>query len=342
MMNKDIFVTGGTGFVGSYILRYLLAAGFTKITALKRASSSLDLLGDDSNKINWIDGDILDVTLVYDLIKDKHWVFHCAAMVSFIPRDRNEMLRINVEGTTNVVNACIEHGIHQLIYLSSVSTLGKKKNNSPITEQDEWEKTNQTSKYSISKYLAEIEVRRAMAEGLSASILNPSIIIGAGRFLDHSSSALIGLVAKGLPQFPPGSTGFVDVRDVAQFAIQLALNATSGENYVLNAENLKYKTIFESIAYKVGAKIPGRTYPLWMIKALALLEKMRTMITGKAPLITRETIQSAFSQVSYDNQKSLQVGGFSYRIIEQTLQETCELYLNAMKEGKDFAIFDLN
>ena len=127
MKNKKIFITGATGFVGSYLIRYLVQSGYTNIVAMKRSTSRMDLVTEVVDLVTWVEGDVLDVPFLEDIFSSGiDIVFHCAAVVSFDPRDREEMYAINVTGTANVVNIALDFGIEKLIHVSSIAAIGRE------------------------------------------------------------------------------------------------------------------------------------------------------------------------------------------------------------------------
>ncbi len=322
MSNSDnfIFITGATGLVGSYLARLLLKKGY-RVRALKRAKSKMDLLGPDADRIEWITGDVLDIPVLEEAMEGIDQVFHCAAMVSYDPKYLKEMMSINVDGTANIINVALHQEIKKLVHISSIAALGKSKNGEPVSERTKWERDKNNTNYSVSKYQSEQEVWRGHAEGLPIAIVNPSVVLGAGRWR-QSSTALFKQVWDGLKFYPPGGNGFVDVRDVARMALQLMESNIEGERFVANGANLKFRNLFNQMAEGLDKPVPT-------IKVTPLLGGVawRTMwlkskLTGRSPLITRETVRSATGTVAYDAQKSEQMLDFNYTPIAETIQET--------------------
>ena len=209
-MQQKIFVTGGTGFVGAYLLRYLVAKGDQQITALKRPNSPMHLVKAINDQINWVEGDILDVPFLEEAMKGIDQVYHCAALISFAPQDEERMMKINGEGTANIVNIALYNGVKKLVYMSSIAAIGKEKDKKQVTEVTTWKEDKRTSNYGKSKYAAEMEVWRGIAEGLNAAILNPSLIIGSG-FWDRGTGEIFRLYANGFPFYSSGVGGLVAV-----------------------------------------------------------------------------------------------------------------------------------
>ena len=184
-------------------------------------------------------------------------MIHTAASVSFQPKEREVILKNNIEGTAHIVDACIEQGITQLVHLSSVGGLPNPDKKEELNESFldstffEFETT-----YGESKYRSEMEVWRGLGEGLTVTVLNPGIILGAWRFV-NSSTQMFRSMYNGLPFYSNGLTGFVDVRDVAKAAVLSLTNAlTKGNRYILVSDNLSYKDFLWRVSDALGVKRP--------------------------------------------------------------------------------------
>ena len=161
-----IFVTGATGLLGSFICRDLLKKNY-KVRAIKRQNSRMTLLEDITDQIDWVVGNMDDTTFLEDALHGVKAVIHGAAIISFDKRDEPAMYKTNVQGTANLVNACLKEGIINYVQISSVAALGRKANQININENDRWEGTKYDSIYSRSKHLSELEVWRGAQEGLN-------------------------------------------------------------------------------------------------------------------------------------------------------------------------------
>lgn len=334
-----VLITGATGFLGSYLARTLVAQHY-QVRALKRPTSDLSMLGDAATKIEWIEGDITDIPSLEDAMEGVDQVYHAAAMLAFGGRSFDKMLKINVEGTANVVNVALSQGIKKLLYVSSITALGKSKDGSPIDESGDWEAAPIESEYGHTKYLGELEIWRGIAEGLDAVIINPSTILGAGKW-EEGSIQIIHQVAKGVPFYPTGSNGFVDVRDVVKAAIQIMESPeSSGERYVINGENKSFLQIMSSIATAMGQKPP--TIPVtdfWKTISIGY-DKIRSLITGSEPIITREVLSISSHPYTYNDSK-LRSLGFTYIPLEQTIADSVAAYAQSKKDGKPFGILPI-
>jgi dihydroflavonol-4-reductase len=300
-----ILVTGGTGFLGSNLLRKLVNVG-EPVRALHRGKKIPYQLEDIQHKIEWVKGDILDVCALEDAMDGVDKVYHCAAVVSFSPDNREEMMKVNVEGTANVVNLAIDAGVKKLVHVSSVAALGRARANGVIDEENEWQESKNNSQYAVSKYLSEMEVWRANAEGLATAIVNPSIILGSG-FWDEGSGMLVKNAWKEFPFYTDGVTGFVDVTDVADVMIRLMESEIIGQRFILSAENYGYRELFTDMANVLGKKPPHIAVKPWLAEIVWRVEAVKTKFTGKKALLTKETARTAQMKVYYNNSKILSV-----------------------------------
>lgn len=331
-----ILVTGGTGLLGSHLLFNLVKDG-TKVTAMKRAGSSLSQVekafsyyykNSESilNNIIWVDGNVTDIYSLYEAFENIEKVYHAAACLSFDPSDKKQMMRVNAKGTANVVNACLAKNVKKLCYVSSIATLGRIDHDGLIDEETHWKNSKKNSVYSISKYNAESEVWRGIAEGLPAVIVNPGVIIGPGNW-KKGSSQLIDRVWNGLKFYTPGVNGYVDVRDVSKAMIKLMENEITGERFILSSENLDYQNFFSFVANALGKKRPHIKAPYFTGQLAWRLEKLRTVLTGGNPLITKETARTAYQKYFYSSEKIKKILNFEFMSMEKSIKDTCKLFL---------------
>ncbi len=256
-----ILLTGATGLLGSHIAYELVSKG-EKIRALKRKGSSIALTEKifrfySNNektlldKIEWVDGDLLDLGSLEDAMEGINHVYHCAAIISFIPKEKDKMLQANIEGTANVVNAAMHAGVKKFCHISSIAALGTTLDGSFINEDVWWENDPQNSHYAISKYTSEREVWRATEEGMDVVILNPAFILGPGDG-SKSSTEVFGVLKKGNSWFTNGVNGYVDVRDVASAAKKLMESDVKNQRFILSAENFTYREFFDKVLEAFG------------------------------------------------------------------------------------------
>jgi nucleoside-diphosphate-sugar epimerase len=339
MKNKNIFVTGATGFIGSYIVRYLVEQGYKHIFCLRRTDSDLSLLGEAGESVQWFVSDLRDIIMIDEWMADMDIIIHAAAIVSFDPKDRKLLDEINAKCTANLVNLALVHQIEKFIYISSISSLGRTESNVEIDENASWKDSDHNSAYAVSKYNGELEVWRGMEEGLSASVLNPGIVLGAGRW-GESSTKLFKYVFKGGKFVSSGVNSFVDVRDVA-FLTEKALHLPNKhDRFIVSSENLSYREIFQSIARNLDKPVPKLEIPDWVGELVWRVLKFWSFISGKKPLITKETFRTSRQSYLYKNDKSKQAFNHHYIPIEQTIKETSKCFMEANARGQNFGRLD--
>ncbi|MFH0866297.1 MAG: NAD-dependent epimerase/dehydratase family protein [Bacteroidota bacterium] len=331
-----ILVTGGTGLLGSHLLFDLVKDG-TTVTAIKREESSLSPVEKTFSyyhknpesilkNIIWVDGDVTDIYSLYETFEGVEKVYHAAACLSFDPSDKKQMMLVNASGTANVVNACLKKNIKKLCYVSSIATLGRMDHDGLIDEETHWKNSKKNSVYSISKYNAECEVWRGIAEGLPAAIVNPGVIIGPGN-PEKGSSRLIDRVWNGLKFYTPGVNGYVDVRDVSKAMIELMESNITSERFVLTSENIDYLTFFSYVAEALGKKKPGMKASYFAGQLAWRFEKIHVLLAGGNPLITKETARTAYQKYFYSSEKIKKILNFKFMPMEQSIKDTCKLFL---------------
>jgi len=336
-----ILVTGGTGLVGTYLL-YELARKGQKVRALLRPGSKpyesgkiFNCLASENehhliDQIEWVEGDVLDPFSLQKAVQGVEYVYHCAALISFDPRELKKMLEVNVEGTANVVNACLENQVKKLCYVSSIASLGQPEKSEIIDENARWKTSRSNSGYAISKYGGEREIWRGIEEGLNAVIVNPSVIIGAGCHR-KATNKLFHSIRNFLPFYTEGVNGYVDVRDVVKAMIILMESNVTAERFVLNSENLSLREFFVKAAEILGKPAPRFVLNGTMLSLLAIADELRGRITGSRPVITRENVRAALSKSNYSAAKFSSGFNYSFIPIAESLKEAFRI-LEALKK----------
>jgi nucleoside-diphosphate-sugar epimerase len=314
-----ILVTGGSGLLGAVLIETLLAQG-KKIKAIYNKTA---LAGFSSDLIEQVQCDILDVIRLEEVMEGITQVYHCAGLVSFNKKDAGLLYKINVEGTANIVDAAISAGVQKMLHVSSVAALGRIRVNETISESMQWTPETSNSRYGQSKYLGEMEVWRGVAEGLNAVVINPAIILGPGNWND-GSTAIFKSAYNEFPWYTEGSTGFVDVRDVANAAIQLMESDISGEKFVISGHNDTYQNVFNGIADAFNKKRPYKKVTPFLAAVVGKWEALKSLFTGNAPLVTKETAATAMTKALFDNHKLLKfLPGFQYHSLAETIKYSC-------------------
>ncbi len=330
-----ILITGGTGLVGSHLL-YHLCRENQEVRAIHRRSSDLNgvkevfsFYGGDYQslflKIKWVEADLLDIVALEKAFDNVERVYHCAAMVSFVSSDYQKMRRINIEGTTNVVNLAIDFKIQKLCYVSSVSAIENKDQNEIMNEADNWSSTEDKSGYAITKYGAEMEVWRASQEGVPVVIVNPGVILGSGVW-HKGSGTIFKRIDKGMPFYTSGLTGFVDVRDVVQVMISLMNSPIQSERYILVSENLTYREVLNGIASELGRPKPRIQMKSWMAELIWRFEHLKSKITLSDPLLTKHTARSSVSVRLYSSKKIENSLNFKFNKISECISRVAKDY----------------
>jgi len=314
-----ILVTGGSGLLGKELITQLLARG----KMVRAVYNTSPLANFNSDKLEQFQCNILDVVGLGEAIKDIEEVYHCAAIVTFNPKRKYEMFKINIEGTANVVNTALDAGVKKMVHVSSVAALGRIREEEAINEMMNWTEETSNSNYGQSKYLSELEVWRGIGEGLNAVMVNPVIILGAGDW-NSGSSKIFQSVYNEFPWYTDGVSGFVDVRDVAKAMIQLMASDITAQRFILSAENKSYREVLNLMANAFGKKPPYKKVTALIAKIVWRLEAIKSMFTKQDPLVTKETAITALAKVYFDNSKLKKfLPEFSYRKIETTIADTC-------------------
>lgn len=330
-----ILVTGGTGLVGSHLL-YQLALENDVIRAIHRKKSNLEAVKTVFsyyienyevlfNKIEWVEADVSDVFALEIAFENVTEVYHSAALVSFNENDYKAMRKINIDGTANIVNFCIDRKVKKLCFVSSVAAVGKSLNGNLIDENTEWDIEKSNYGYAITKYGAEMEVWRASQEGVPVVIVNPGVILGPG-FWNNGSGKIFNTIYKGLKFYTEGVTGYVSVNDVVKAMLQLMKSDISNERFVLVSENESFKKVFSEIAENFHKKSPSIKVSKFMSAIGWRFEKMKSLFTGKSPILSKHTSETIHTTRNYSSEKIKKALDFEFQPISRVIAEVCRLY----------------
>jgi dihydroflavonol-4-reductase len=320
-----VLVTGGTGFLGAYIISQLMENGYA-VRAIHRNGPMPFFLPDAiREKVEWVRCDIRDPLGLEDAMAGVDAVIHAAAKVSFLKKERREMYSVNIDGTAHVVNAALTRQVPRFVHVSSVAALGRT-NGGEVSEEKSWEDSKYNTNYAISKFYGEMEVWRGIGEGLRGVIVNPSTILGYGDW-NHSSCALFRNAWREFPWYTEGINGFVDVTDTAKAIVRLLATDISGQRFILNGENWSFRQLFTTIAREFGKKAPSREATPFLAGIAWRIEKIKSLLNGKPSLLTRESARVATSSTFFDNSKILrQLPDFRFTPLEETIREACQAY----------------
>ncbi len=341
--DKTVLLTGATGFLGAYYAQKLLSLG-VNVKALIREKSSKSLvykiLNEKNNgfenfelsDIEWIEGDLMDIFSIEDALHNTDWILHCAGFVSFDEKDHAKLIEVNYKGTQNIINSALHCGNVPVVYVSSIAALGRAELTEVINEETPWKNSPNNSMYAISKYMGEREVWRGMQEGLNVLVVNPAVILGRTEY-SRGTGKFWQQIHSGLKFYTLGSNGFVDVRDVVNFTIKLIETQEAwSQKYILSGENHSYRNFFSMIAKSIGKKEPTIAAKNWMIAIVWRLEKLKSLLTGKRSLITKESAKNACLKSQYDNSKSLKITNLKYTPIAETIEWVSQDFLKSINK----------
>jgi dihydroflavonol-4-reductase len=310
-----VVITGASGLLGS-ILAETFASRNISVTGLYNQSKP------KNPSINWVPCDVTDSPTLVKIVEWAECVIHAAAIVSFAQKQKEKMFAINVEGTANVVNACLATGVKRLIHISSVAAIGKPANEYLISEKTTWSHASKPSNYGQSKYMGELEAFRGEAEGLSVAAVNPSIILAAGN-THRSSGKIIQYVQDERPFYVDGYLNYVDARDVAEMVWHLYKNPEVKGRYIASAGTVSWLELFSEIGNRLGKKAPSIKVSPTMARMAAAVEWIRSSISGSEPLITKETAKLAQQKITYSSDRAMKDLGIKFRPLSDTLNWCC-------------------
>lgn len=333
-----ILVTGGTGLVGSHLLYFLLQEN-DEVLAIYRTASTIESVkkvfsfytskvDKYFSKIKWLQADITDIPSLEIVFASKNirQVYHCAALISFNPKDYRKMRQVNIDGTANLVNFSIDQKVEKFCFVSSIAALGDNIKNKPIDEETEWNTEIKKSGYSITKRGAEMEVWRASQEGIDVIILNPGVILGGG-FFNKGSGKIFSQIYNGFKFYTDGVTGFVGIKDVVKSMIILMNSNLKNEGFILVSENKSFKDVFFAIADSFGKKRPTIRIGKLITAIFWRVDWFLTKITRKTPLLTKYTAQSTHKKEYYSSEKIKKNIAIEFDDICKVIDSTCKQYL---------------
>ena len=335
-----ILVTGATGILGRVIVLELLKRGKT-VRATKRKSSNLQEVrksfqfytetpNEYFDSIEWIEVDFEDIHSLQNALNGVEEVYHCAAKVSFHPKDEKKMYQTNIEGTKQILFACQNSSVKKFLFVSSIAVLDGLNENGELDESSDFNPKIDHSAYAISKHFSEMEVWRASAEGLNTVIVNPGIIIGSGNWKE-SSGTLFKELGENAYTFS-GGTSYVDVRDVAQISIELMGKNIFGERFILISENKKYEEIANFIKQKLG-KPATKIVPNGLLKVGVFLNSILGWLISPLKMANKVNVQSVTEFNKISNKKIKEKLNYEFITVEESLAFHLENYIKRKEVG---------
>ncbi len=329
-------ITGATGLLGSYLAKLLIAKG-EKVRAIKRKTSDLSLLGAFADRIEWVEADLLDIGSLEDAMKGVSYVYHCAAVISFIPSEIDYMLKVNIEGVSNVMNAALAVGVKKVVHVSSEAAFGVALEGKIIDESFADPNINKRTWYYRSKQYGEREAWRAHAEGLDIVIACPATILGGG-WWTHQPNSLFSEVYNGLLFYTTGINGFVDVRDTTECMHQLMHSSITGEKFLILSENLSLRDIIWMIADSLKVKRPSFAVGKLLIDIAWRVEALKSLLSKRPPILTKESASLTEINFRYSNEKIKRTLNYDFRPVKETIAETAEVFLKSQEGRKNFGV----
>ena len=334
-----VLVTGATGILGRVLVLELLKQG-KSVRATKREMSNLqevkkswDFYTDQADeyfkKIEWVEVDFEDVDSLRIALEGIEGVYHCSAKVSFYPKDEAEMFKTNIEGTKNLLYIAEEKSVKKFLFVSSIAVFNKINEKGEIDEESDFDGKKQNSAYALSKYLSEMEVWRAYAEGMNTIIINPGVIIGSGNW-GKSSGDLFPSFEKSPFSFS-GGTAYVDVRDVAKTAVILMEKEKFGERYIIISENKKYKEVADKIRQFLGKNESVILPKFWLNLGYGLNLALGWLFPYLR-IISKENIKMLTEFTPISNKKIIKELNFQFISVKDSLDFHLKNYKNTFSK----------
>lgn len=317
---KKILITGGTGFLGTAIVRRLIDSGEK---GLRVMASSVPSWMKDSG-VEAAEGSVTDASDVAAAVKNVAVIYHLAGKVSRDNDDAALMNRVHVQGTRILCEAAVESGVERMVLASSSGTIA-------ISEKDEvldetfpppLKLISRFAYYSSKFYQEKTALETFAGDGRKLIVMNPSLLLGAGDERLSSTKPVLDFIARKIPYTPSGGLSFVDVRDAAGMFIAAAEKGRDRGKYLLGAENMKFAEFFGRLERLSGVSAPILRLPKPISVAGAGIIESFFKNRRKAPPIESKEVEQAELFWYFDSSKAKDELGFSPRDPQQTLYET--------------------
>jgi dihydroflavonol-4-reductase len=320
-----IAVTGATGHIGNVLVRKLLTSNENVRAIVPKFEDFKPLEGLEVEIVN---GDVRNIDSMINAFKGAEIVYHLAGIVTILSSGNDDFIyQVNVEGTKNVVEACLRNNVKRLIYVSSVHALKEPPHGTVIDETCSYDAECAMGSYDRSKALASLEVFKGIDKGLNAVLVCPSGVIGP---YDHRISQMGHLVINfmngDVKAYIDGAYDFVDVRDVADGLILACENGKTGESYILSGEQISVQELYLELEKITGIKAPSFKAPLWLVKGLSRISPLYYKFTGKEPLFTSYSIDVINSNSKISSVKAHNELGYSPRPIKESIRDSVEWF----------------
>ena len=332
-MGTRVLITGGTGVVGKYAAESLHKQGHT-VRIFSRNPQKYSWVKDLG--LEHVSGDITDPAAVSAAMEGVTHVIHTVALVSLWPRRLPEMLKVNLEGTRNVLAACKQHGVQRMIHLGALASVGEP-NDPAITKVDETTPTHpraDESEYTYSKRLANQAVQDAAQQGLSVVSVLPPLILGKGDW-EGSSAAFFKLMHGGFSFYTDMRLPAVSADDLTYVITSLLFTQEySGEKFYVTAGALSGKEMFGMIAQSMGKAVPRTQLPSGLLRVVGWLSEKISFLTNREPLFTVASANVLTEKYPYEysGEKVERILNFKYKPLPQAIAETGKALLEEQQK----------
>ena len=320
-------VTGASGFIGSAVVRALLAAGYTVCALVEPGRDDTNLAG---LPVDRIDCDVRDEAALDRAVEGIDTVFHLAAIYRFWARDPALFYDVNVRGTMNVMRAARAANVRRFVYTSTVATLGVAEHGTPASERSLVHFEHLFGHYKRSKYLAEHEVLRAGASGLPVVLVHPTFPVGEGDAAPTPTGRTIVEFLNGrIPAYVDTSLNVVHVDDVARGHVLAAERGSLGASYILGGENMSLQEMLALLADICGLKAPRvRVHPRVVLPIVKSAEWLQGRVLRREPTLPSEPVRMATTQMSYDDGRARAELGYTSIPARAALERAARWYVD--------------
>ena len=317
-----IAVTGATGHIGNVLVRKLLARGKKVRVIVPPFEDTKPLEG---LNIEIIEGDVRNIGALHKAFHGAEIVYHLAGIITISSGNNDFLYQVNVEGTKNVVDACLKNQVKRMVYTSSVHALKEPPQGTVIDETCSYDPECARGSYDRSKARASLEVLKGIDRGLDAVLVCPSGVIGPCDYkISQMGHLIINFMKRGVKARVDGAYDFVDVRDVAEGMILACEKGKCGKSYVLSGEQISVQDLFLELEKLTGMKSPQLKVPLWLVKVLSKISPMYYKVTGKEPLFTSYSIDVLNSNSKISSNKAFNELGYFPRPIKESIKDSVE------------------
>lgn len=325
MKNVVYLVTGAAGFLGSNICAQLVERGERVRAFVLEGDKAAQYL---PKEVEIIYGNLCDKASLKPFFTVDEGVttvcIHVASMVTVNPYYRKALLDVNVGGTANIIDLCLEHTeCQKLVYVSSTGAIPELPHGQRITEVEEVNLDQVEGWYSKSKAMATNNVYTAIRErGLKACVVYPTGIMGPNDYaLSETTSTIIKIIKGEMAAGIDGSFNMVDVRDLAAGCIAAADKGRIGEGYILGNEVIRFRTMSKIISQEAGCKPVKFFLPIWAAEMIARSMERKAAKTGKMPLMTSFSVYNLKRNNEFDYSKAILELGYTTRPLDVTLKD---------------------